>query len=627
VKKIGRALQSQLFVLLLIVGAFAQANDINVSSYVDRNQLGLGETITLTVQVNSSESIDVREPRFPDLEGFDLLNTYTDQSSSANLTKTPSGMQFVTQKRFRYNYVLAPQRHGVFSIGAFEVIVDGKKYLTKPIRISVKRGPGQSAPIAKTPQQQENEDKFADLLKKRSELKDGYISGPRNTNEAFFVQIQLDKTEVYEGEQILAKWFILARGQVERIERLKFPTLKGFWKEDIEAAPPTRFSQKIINGIVYREAPLASHALFPIKPGTATIDEYQVKATVRMSSGQFGVFSFGKPYTYTKPSERVKITVKPLPQEGRPPNFSGAVGNFQMFVSTDINQVKAGEPFTIKVKFEGYGNAKLIDLPPLDMPPSFEVYSQQSNSKYYKSGKSYKEFEVILIPREVGEFSIPAISTAVFNPDTEQYEQKVSDEIPVKVLNNPNAPKATGQSFTDLANSKEAKVQEVKEEYPALSVAKSGSKRGLWGFGLVSFAGYGLAIVFALLFGWKDLFFADTRIDYGKLVEERLREMRKANDKGDWRKVGAQCSHLIFLVLGKIAGVGGGSDQLKNIVDSLPPSVRKSIEGDVFKLVEEAQLIGFAPEELAKKYSDKKEMKTVLGKVESLLKKVIKASA
>ena len=353
-KKIGSFM---LFSLLFSLCAFG--NTI-VQSTVDRNEVPMGETITLRVQVRTEGVVDTQEPRVPQLNGFDLLNTWTSSSTSSRLVQTGGGMTFETIVEKTFNYMLAPKRKGVLTIGAFEVTVDGKVFSTKAISIRV-IGSGQNLADQKPNENDEAHDRFSQLLQERKEQGKGYRSMPRNTKEAFFIQVAIDKKEAYEGEQVLAKWYIYARGQLEHIDRLKFPTLKGFWKEDIEAAPTLNFRQEVINGVVYRKALLASHALFPIKSGQAVIDEYKVKAIVRLATGNFGLFTFGRPYSYTKSSERVKVKIKPLPAEGRPGDFSGAVGNFQMQASIEGDSFPVNQPFSLKVRFEGKGNAKLIE--------------------------------------------------------------------------------------------------------------------------------------------------------------------------------------------------------------------------------------------------------------------------
>ena len=92
------------------------------------------------------------------------------------------------------------------------------------------------------------------------------------------------------------------------------------------------------------------------------------------------------------------------------------------------------QPFSLKVRFEGSGNAKLIELPSLNLPKTIEIYDTKSDSKFFKNGRSYKEFEVLLIPREEGEITIPALSFSIFDPGQKRYVMKSTDPIHVKVI-------------------------------------------------------------------------------------------------------------------------------------------------------------------------------------------------
>src|SRR5690606_28780167 len=144
---------------------------------------------------------------------------------------------------------------------------------------------------------------------------------------------------------------------------------------------------------------LVAYALFPIKAGKATIDSYTAKCTV-VTGGNFG---FGRPYQFTKASRPLSLNVLDIPVENRPQDFTGAVGDFKVSGELDRTSVPAHQPVTWKIRFFGRGNAKLIDLPAFELPPSVELYDQKSDSKFSKDGTSFKEFEVLLIPREEGQ--------------------------------------------------------------------------------------------------------------------------------------------------------------------------------------------------------------------------------
>ena len=141
-----------LSLLLLPLALFA---DVQVQSTVDRNQLGSEDTLVLKVSVISADSVEVSEPRVPDLEGFDLINSWSSRSSSTQLVQGPRGMEFESTNRIDFNYMLAPKKTGEVDIGSFEVVVDGKSYRTKSITVAVLEG---STPSDKVAGDDEDED-------------------------------------------------------------------------------------------------------------------------------------------------------------------------------------------------------------------------------------------------------------------------------------------------------------------------------------------------------------------------------------------------------------------------------------------------------------------------------------
>ena len=65
----------------------------------------------------------------------------------------------------------------------------------------------------------------------------------------------------------------------------------------------------------------------------------------------------------------------PLPEEGKPANFSGAVGNFSLSMNFPTRTLNAGETTEGEVVISGKGNFKLFDIPKLSFPPALEVYA------------------------------------------------------------------------------------------------------------------------------------------------------------------------------------------------------------------------------------------------------------
>ena len=131
--KIGNWI-SLLFLNLFVIAALGA---VTVQSTVDRNEMGLGDTLTLTVSAASPDSVEASEPRVPPLDGFELVNAWTSSSTSSKLVQTDHGMEFQSVHRQDFNYMLSSQRQGNLTIPSFEVVADGKTYHTQSIVIKV----------------------------------------------------------------------------------------------------------------------------------------------------------------------------------------------------------------------------------------------------------------------------------------------------------------------------------------------------------------------------------------------------------------------------------------------------------------------------------------------------------
>ncbi|MBC7370948.1 MAG: protein BatD [Bdellovibrionaceae bacterium] len=663
---------------LVSVASSVATAKVSAQATVDRNEMAIGDSFTLTVSVASDGSFDSQEPRAPDLQGFELLNSWQSSSTSQRLVQGANGMEFEVQRRKEYNYLLSPRKAGTYSVGAFEVNVDGKVYNTQPITISVgeagtarPQGRSRARPRPAQPQMpggwpgmdsfeeidKAEEELFNQLLQRQGGGGGGHPQGgggnqgqgnmggmaggtgrpyvepqfrslPKDPNAAFFIQVEVDKLDVYEGEQVTVSWYIYTRGQMETLDRLKFPDLRGFWKEIIEEVPSIQFTDEVVNGVAYHKALLASHALFPIRAGTSFVDEYKIKSRVRLPNQNFGGFGFGKSYEYTKSSDRVKINVKPLPSEGRPNNFSGAVGQFDVQSSTENQAVPVNQPFSLKVRFEGTGNAKLIELPAIDWPKTLEVYDTKSDSKFFKNGRSYKEFEILLIPREQGDLKIPAIGVSMFDPATKKYYSRATQEINLKVEANANAPSGNNVKMADpgkiTAPAKSVSRGDVLPElllsYDKPSAMQVATEPGFW-VGVYAF-------VFLFL-GWRskvELCWGRRRQNLREIIAKRYKKLDPLAKKNDYRAVGAEMTNIFNLVLGTISGQEASGLELERMLERIPPSLRREYGEVLRKQYEVFQVMSFAPENMLGVYKEEATVRKEVESAKSLLQKLINSN-
>jgi len=140
------------------------------------------------------------------------------------------------------------------------------------------------------------------------------------------------------------------------------------------------------------------------------------------------------------------INVKPLPEQGKPADFTGAVGDFDFKVSTSKKSLNASESLQIKVEVKGNGNLKLFKLPKVSLPSSLEVYEPEhkENISTNLSGmRGSISDNYTVVPQFKGKYPIPSISFSFFDLDTRSYKRLSSDEIIIDVeegpLNNADA--------------------------------------------------------------------------------------------------------------------------------------------------------------------------------------------
>ncbi len=653
--KIGNAAGILFWVLLNVSTVWAQQGTV-VSSTVDRNRLEVDDTFTLTVSVQSTESVDIDEPRLPNLTGVDLIQRWDNTAVQQSLVQTDQGMDFKTIRKREFHYMFQAKSQGRYSLDAFEVVVNGKLFKTEPIIVEVLPA-GQSPQGSRgraQPQEESDEEAFLrqqeeifnQLLQRgtgrvqiptpgnrsgRPPVDPQFRSMPTEAeqNDAFYIQLEVDKTSVFEGEQITATWYLLTRGQMETLDRVKFPALRGFWKEIIEENPQIQFSEEIINGIPYKKALLASHALFPIKAGKAVIDEFTVKSRVRTASRNFG-FGVGRAYEYTKSSKKVNIEVKPLPLQGRPSSFTGAIGQYDVMAQVEGNQFPVNQPFSYKIRFEGQGNAKAIDLPAIEWPDGIEVYDSKSESRFFKDGNSFKEFEVLLIPRKEGPMTIPAVHFSFFNPKTSKYEQKQTAPVQLMIVAGAAGVTTGGNTFVGDDKKKAAVVLALPAliESPLMTRENVGLARAL-STGNVSAQATGLWQVWGSVMGLLTLILAGVgyqelktqrrSVSLRKKLDRQWKKVEAAQAANDSKQVGIEIVNAFNLVLSEVSSHKSETQEIHMMLDKLDPNTREKLGKALITCYEGAQLLGFAPDSAAAELRGKNMVQELIQKSKQVL--------
>lgn len=200
------------------------------------------------------------------------------------------------------------------------------------------------------------------------------------------------------------------------------PELRGLLAYDLGGQQ--RFTHES-NGKRYT-AYVFQKALFPLAPGSITIPSPQLSYSLRQSSSYFS-----REDAHTVRAESSTVIVRPLPDENKPVDFTGAVGIFKSAVHLDAATARVGDPLVLTLRVSGSGNIKLLPRPTLEVEwatavPGTERLTMDTSGVVVRGSK---EFDWILTPTRAGDVSTPAVSYSYFNPEKRAYE--VAEAAPV----------------------------------------------------------------------------------------------------------------------------------------------------------------------------------------------------
>lgn len=201
-----------------------------------------------------------------------------------------------------------------------------------------------------------------------------------------------------------------ARARLRRNPEFLPPELRGLLA--YELGTPTRVAPRAMSGGVY-EAHVFQRAMFPVAPGPLSVPAPQLTYALPQSSSYFS-----REEKFVVRAESAQLVVRPIPTDGRPPNYSGAVGVFTATSRLDTAAARVGDPLVFTLRVQGIGNVKLLPRPQLEIAWASAVPATE-RVRVDTSGplvRGVKEFDWILTPSREGRVEIPAMHYSYFDP-------------------------------------------------------------------------------------------------------------------------------------------------------------------------------------------------------------------
>ena len=364
---------------------------------LDRDALTLGESATLSLAFEGGSPGRVPAPSVPGL-----------QIAQAGTSQNMSWINGAMSATVTVSFSVTPQRAGEFTIPALTADVGGQQLSTAPLKLIVSRA---SAPSA---------------------------AAVNSGSEVAFLKLNFPKQKVYAGEAIVARLELYLRDDVQNFGNFQItssPT-DGFSAGKTAELQNQRRRVQVGNR-VYTEIPLAV-PLTAVKTGALALGPFTASAVVVLPSQNqndpFAAFR-GEQKQVTLATETLNIESLPLPEQNRPANFTGAVGQFDFAASAGPTAVTVGDPITVRVQVSGRGALDAITLPVQDAWQNFKTYPPttklETTDQFGFQGT--KTFEQIISPLNNDVHELPALTFSFFNPEDARYHTLTQPAVPLTV--------------------------------------------------------------------------------------------------------------------------------------------------------------------------------------------------
>jgi hypothetical protein len=387
--------------VLLFLAAAGLAGAASFTASLDRDTITLGESTTLSLAFEGAQPRSLPSPQVAGLQ-FTQAGT----SQSVNIVNGEMNSTVTV------NFSVAPQRTGEFTIPALTADVNGQQLSTAPLRLVVNRATAPSA------------------------------AAVNSGSEVAFLKFVFPNNKIYVGEAEVGRLELYLRDDVQNFGNFQItssPT-DGFSAGKLTELQNQRRRAQVGNH-VYTVVPLAV-PLTAVRTGDLTLGPFAASAVVVLPGQNQGgdqffrqFFNQGEQKQITLASEPVNVESLPLPEQNKPANFTGAVGNFTMSATAGPTTVTVGDPITVRVQISGRGSLDAVTLPSQDAWNNFKTYppTTKLDTSDQFGFQGTKTFEQIISPQNSDVHELPALTFSFFNPDDGQYHTLTQAAVPLVV--------------------------------------------------------------------------------------------------------------------------------------------------------------------------------------------------
>jgi len=413
----GETLRRWLASLALLSAAAGAAGAPSVALKLESSTAYANEAFTVTLEISDFRTAD--EPQWPEIPGCSvrLLGSPAEFSQFTLI----GGRRSESHSR-TYQYELIPTVVGELVIPSIAVQVDGRTLRTNPTRVRVLAS---------------------------------------DAERLLSAEIVLGRSRVYVGQRVTATLTVWVRPPVWGTQRvdptsvlqsLSVTSLGPFPRQISNAANVGRMREVDGQRELYYAFDFVTQ-IVPEKPGRLEFDEIEFGLVYPTGSG--------KRHLRARPTV-APVEILPVPTEGRPAAFNGAVGLYDIKTSASPTSVRVGDP--IQLTIEVFGDGPVESLPPPLLSANQRLVDDfrlpdETLAGEMRDGR--RRFTLTIRARHEKVTEIPSIEYPYFDPDAERFVIARSAPIPLVVtpaaeIAAPEVPRGPAGSGTGSANTLEA---------------------------------------------------------------------------------------------------------------------------------------------------------------------------
>lgn len=564
------------------------SGQVSFRAKVSKKTLGINERLQIDFLMN--EDGDNFKP--PSFENFKVVGGPSQSISNSWI----NGERTYSKT---YTYFLAPKKRGSANIGQASIEVKGVIYKTSPIEINVTA----AVDVPKDPNDPE------------------YLA-----SESIDLVAEISKTDPYLNEAIsvVYKLYIAENTGIRTWNEIDKPRYNDFWSQNIDVKE-LKVQEGLYKGENYRFVVLKKTVLFPQKTGELSLEPLTLDISVEVPSNRRDIFGRRATTTVnrTVTAGNRNIKVKPLPKQGRPENFSGAVGEFDFKVESSKKTLTASEAFNLKLEVSGKGNLMLFELPEPILPSSLEIYDPE-HSEDIKTSLNGTKGRILdnytIVTNESGQYPIPPISFSFFNPKTKRYKTINSEKIIINASENPSVSKNNVDNISKI-ESKDSKFSSIYTSTKLEPIEKDDFFKSalFWLLFITPLFFIPALIIYTKIKGKRAMDFEGNKIRKNrKLAKKYLSEARKnIGNKESFYEALERALHSYLKAKLKIKTVDLSKDRIKSLLDN--NSISSSNITVFVKLLESCDFARYTPLDKSDMIKDYENASEIISQIDKQL--------